>query len=95
MAANAGQGAFLTHHAHILICLMQAEGLTIGQIADQVGLTERGVFRILAELEADGVLSRGRQGRRNVYKIHDGTLIHRPLERPELMMNLLQVFGRS
>lgn len=74
---------------------MQAEGVTISQIARQVGITERGVFRILAELEADGVVSRGRQGRRNVYQIHDGTLIHRPLETPELMMHLLQVFGRS
>jgi len=39
-------------------------------ISDVVGLTERSVQAIVADLEAAGYLTRGRIGRRNVYTVN-------------------------
>ena len=40
-------------------------------MAAQVGITERAVQRIVAELEKAGVLSRSKIGQRNSYSIRD------------------------
>ncbi len=44
-------------------------------MAHRVGITERAVHRIVAELEEGDYLSRSRQGRRNRYEVH----LDRPL----------------
>jgi hypothetical protein len=69
---------FLTNHAHVLICLAQAPDRTIREVARLVGITERAVQRIVAELEESGYLSHTRKGRTNRYSIH----AHRPLRHP-------------
>ena len=60
---------FLTNHAHVLICLAREPELTLRAVALKVGITERAVQRIVAELEGAGVLHRTRDGRRNRYEI--------------------------
>jgi len=71
---------FLTNHTHVLLCLERDASMRIRDIAAQVGITERAVQRIIAELEKNGYLKRTREGRRNEYTIsHDRQLRH-PLE---------------
>ena len=60
---------FLSNHTHVLVCLAGNEELTVRDIANEVGITERAVMRILSDLEAGGVLERERDGRRNRYRI--------------------------
>ena len=60
---------FLSNHTHVLVCLAGNEELTVRDIANEVGITERAVMRILSDLEAGGVLERERDGRRNRYFI--------------------------
>jgi DNA-binding IclR family transcriptional regulator len=43
--------------------------LSLREIGDRVGITERAAHRIVAELEESGYLSRERNGRRNRYTI--------------------------
>lgn len=69
---------FLTNHGHVLVCLAQSPGLTLRDVALQVGVTERAVQRIVHDLEEGGYLTRRRSGRQNEYEI-DGTL---PLRHP-------------
>jgi predicted transcriptional regulator len=69
---------FLSNHSHVLICLYREPDLTLRTIAGRVGITERAVQRIVADLEAAGVLTRRRIGRRNAYDVHP----HRPLRHP-------------
>ena len=45
-----------------------------------VGITERAVQRIVAELEEAGVLERSREGRRNVYAVNAALTLRHPLE---------------
>ncbi len=64
---------FLTNHSHVLLCLVQDPEARMRDVADQVGITERAVQRIVAELEAAGYVTRTREGRRNTYEV-DGSL---------------------
>ena len=64
---------FLTNHAHVLICISQEPEILMRELAGRVGITERAVHRIVAELEEGGYLHRERDGRRNRYEV-DGSL---------------------
>ena len=71
---------FLSNHAHVTVALAQNAELRLRDLAEQVGVTERAVAQILVDLEAAGVISRGRDGRRNVYTVHRGVPLRHPLE---------------
>ena len=60
---------FLTNHAHVLVCLARDPQARLRDVARHVGITERATQRIIAELEAAGILRRFREGRRNRYEI--------------------------
>jgi predicted transcriptional regulator len=61
---------FLTNHAHVLICLAADPQVRLRDVAGKVGITERAVQRIVADLEEAGYLTRLRSGRRNEYEVH-------------------------
>jgi DNA-binding Lrp family transcriptional regulator len=61
---------FLTNHAQVLLCIARAPEVRLREVADRVGITERAVQRIVADLEVGGYLSRSREGRRNRYEVH-------------------------
>jgi DNA-binding MarR family transcriptional regulator len=66
---------FLSNHAHVLLCIAGEPGVRLREVAHRVGITERAVQRIVADLEEGGYLSRSREGRRNRYEVH----LDRPL----------------
>jgi DNA-binding MarR family transcriptional regulator len=82
---------FLTNHAHVLICLEFEPGRSLREVALRVGITERAVQRIVAELEEGGVLRRRRQGRKNVYEILDKMPLRHPLEAHRRVNDLLRM----
>ncbi|MEM7396676.1 MAG: winged helix-turn-helix domain-containing protein, partial [Verrucomicrobiota bacterium] len=76
-----GTWTFLTNYSHVLICLYRDPTVRLRDVADQVGVTERAVQRIVREMEEAGVISRHRNGgRRNTYTVHARTLLRHPLE---------------
>lgn len=70
---------FLTNHAHVLACLHRDANMALRRVAAEVGITERAVLLILADLEAAHVITRERVGRRNRYLIHLDTPMRHPL----------------
>jgi DNA-binding IclR family transcriptional regulator len=60
----------LTGHGHVLVEIARNPRSRIRDISAVVGLTERAVQAIVADLEAAGYLTRGRMGRRNQYTIN-------------------------
>lgn len=50
-------------------------------VAARVGITERAVQRIVAELGQAGYLSHVREGRANVYTVHESVHLRHPVER--------------
>lgn len=69
---------FLSNHAHALICLARDGDCRVRDLALRIGITERAVQRILADLEAAGYLVRERHGRRN----HHRLVLDRPMRHP-------------
>ena len=61
---------FFTNHAHVLIYLQAHPDQALRRVALAIGITERAVQRIVAELEAGGYLKRTKVGRQNKYEIN-------------------------
>jgi DNA-binding IscR family transcriptional regulator len=62
----------LSNHGKVLVCLARDPDIRVSDIADLVGIKERAVQRILAELRDDGLVTSTRTGRRNRYRINRG-----------------------
>lgn len=71
---------FLSNYAHVLVCLARDPDMRLRDVAEQVGITERGVFKIIGNLEAGGVVTRVKEGRRNHYEIDTSVKLRHPLE---------------
>lgn len=88
-----GGWTFLTNHSHVLICLARDPRMRIRDLADEVGITERSVQGIIADLEAAGCLERHREGRRNRYDVnHERPMRHR-VEQGHVIGELLEVLA--
>ena len=71
---------FLTNHSHVLIVLAQDPSLVLRAVASRVGITERAVQRIIADLEEAGVIERERVGRQNHYRVRTNVPLRHPIE---------------
>jgi DNA-binding MarR family transcriptional regulator len=68
---------FVTSHGVVLIQIEKNPGITVRELSERVGLTERQAHRVLADLVDEGYLSRERVGRRNRYQVnHAGPMRH-------------------
>lgn len=64
-----GTASFFTNHALLLLAIANDNVSTVREMAASIGVTERAVVAILNQLEAEGVIERRREGRRNSYQI--------------------------
>ena len=80
---------FLTNHSHVLVCLWREPDARLRDVAAWVGVTERAVQAIVADLEAAGVITRCREGRRNHYTIHLEAPLRHPVESGRTVGSLL------
>ena len=71
---------FLSNHAHVLLCIAGHPEIRLREVAERVGITERAVQRIVADLHEGGYLSRVREGRRNRYEVHGDLPLRHPIE---------------
>jgi len=63
----------------VLILLSRDRNQPLRQVAQTIGLTERAVQRMVADLESAGYLTRERKGRQNVYKLHRDAPFKHPI----------------
>jgi DNA-binding MarR family transcriptional regulator len=71
---------FLSNHAHVLLLIARDPEIRLRDVAEQVGITERAVQRIVADLEAGHYITRERSGRRNHYHVNDERPLRHPVE---------------
>lgn len=90
---GSGAWTFLTNHFHILVVLSREPSMRIRDLAEEVGITQRAVQRILAELTEDKVLKVRKEGRRNHYRINRKTRLRHPLESRHNIGELLDILG--
>jgi len=82
---------FLSNHAHVLLCVARNPDARVRDISDQVGITERAVQRIIADLERVNVLKRERRGRRTHYAIEASAHLRHPLEAHRSIADLVRL----
>lgn len=72
---------FLTNHGHVLLCLVQQPEARMRDVAKRVGITERSVQHIIADLDRAGYVRTMRNGRRNRYEVSTKRSLRHPIER--------------
>ena len=90
---RAGGWTFLTNHAHVLLVLARQPDARMRDVAATVGVTERAVQAIVADLEAGGYLTRSRAGRRNHYTVNRAGRFRHPAEADHQVGELLALFA--
>ena len=74
----ASRWGLLTNHALVLIHVIDHPRSTLRDIAESAGITERAALSLLRALEADSIVARRKEGRRNVYTVDvDALMAHR------------------
>jgi hypothetical protein len=86
-----GRWTFLTNHAHVLILLSKAPDTVLREVALKVGITERAVQRIIADLERDGFIEREKVGRQNCYRIRPNQPLRHPIEAHRSIGDLIEL----
>ena len=84
--------SFITNHGAVLLLIAQRRQITARELAAILGITERPVRRIIAELEAAGYLHRQRVGRVNEYEVSLDLPLPQPVTREVVVRDLLRVF---
>jgi DNA-binding IclR family transcriptional regulator len=91
-SARGGQWTFLTNHARVLLWIARDPEVRLRDIAAGIGITERAVQIIVADLESAGYLTRTRVGRRNRYTIDASVALRHPSEADHPVGDLLAAF---
>jgi DNA-binding MarR family transcriptional regulator len=84
---------FLTYHGRVLVYLTNHPHATCREIAQEAGVTERSVQKVVHDLVADGYLVRQRTGRGNTYEIHPELPMRHRMERDHIVGDLLKALG--
>ena len=79
-AKHQSHWTLFSNHAHVLLCLDREQAMVLRDVAMQVGITERAVQNIVADLELGGVITRFKEGRCNRYKINRRVKLRHPIE---------------
>jgi DNA-binding MarR family transcriptional regulator len=88
----AGDWTFLTNHGHVLVCLAQDPDARVRDVADRVGITERAVRAIVADLVEGGYVRVTKVGRRNRYRVLRRPRLRHPVEAKRSVGALLDLF---
>ncbi|HIB66816.1 MAG TPA: ArsR family transcriptional regulator [Phycisphaerales bacterium] len=82
---------FLTNHGHLLLCLAAEPDLRVRELALKIGITERAVQKIIAEMVEDGYLEKQKEGRRNSYRVVMGRHLRHPVEGHRQVEDLIEM----
>jgi predicted ArsR family transcriptional regulator len=84
---------FITNHAVVLTYLAKHPTITARQVALEIGITERAVRTIIADLEADGYIVKAKEGRRIRYSIKAGLPLRLSTQTGKQVGKLLNLLG--
>jgi len=94
-AQKTSKWTFFTNHSHVLFFLFQHPGIPLREVALAIGITERAVQKIIADLEEGGIISRKKRGRINQYTINTQIPLRHPLEAHHSIGDVLKVMTTS
>ncbi|MDN5278934.1 MAG: hypothetical protein PWR01_2899 [Clostridiales bacterium] len=82
---------FLSNHSHVLLCLADNSEMRMRDIAQKVGITERAVQKIVADLTEAGYIDRIKDGRCNRYQVHRDKHLRHPIEAHRVIEDLIRL----
>jgi DNA-binding transcriptional regulator PaaX len=85
---------FVTNHAVVLSYIGRHPLITARDLSLEIGITERAVRRIIAELEGEGYIAKAKEGRRMRYAIDPRLPLRHKTQRDKIVGDLLRVLGR-
>ena len=81
--------ALLSNHGLALICLADKPEVTTREIANDLGMTERSVQKIVSDLHSASYIRKEKVGRRNRYKVNHQKPLRHPLKKDKTVDDLL------
>ena len=90
-----GHWTFLTNHGHVLILLAHNPSIVLRKVAEVVGITERAVQRIIADLQGEGFIERQKVGRQNHYRIIRERKLRHAVEAHRTIGDLLRIIDNA
>ena len=91
-AAPGREWTFLSNHGHVLLAIAYDPEVRLRDIAVRVGITERAVQLIVADLVDGEYIAREKVGRRNRYTVLSGRQFRHPAERTAPLDEFLEIF---
>jgi hypothetical protein len=83
--------SFLTNHARVLLCIADDPGARLRDIAATVDVTERSAHAIVTDLVDAGYVVKGRDGRRNRYRIQEDLPLREPISAQRTIGEMLDL----
>ena len=84
---------FITNHAVVLTYLAKHPSITARQLALEIGITERAVRGIIADLEAEGYIVKAKEGRRVRYGVKADLPLRHSTQMDKQVGKLLKLLG--
>ena len=84
---------FVTNHALVLCQIAQQPRITLREISSTIGITEKATHRIVADLEADGYLTKKREGRGLRYRVNHDLCLRDEMLQDKAVGDLLELIG--
>ena len=85
--------AFITNHAIVLSLIARTFKITARELATAIGITERTVRKIIADLENGGYIRKKKEGRYIRYSINPDLPLRHHTHRDVLVGDLLGMLG--
>jgi DNA-binding Lrp family transcriptional regulator len=84
---------FLTNHALVLCLIAQQPRITARELSSAVGITEKATRNIINDLEADGYVTKKREGRRIKYRVDPDLPLRSETNQDKAVGDLLATLG--
>ena len=84
---------FLTNHSLVLSFLSRRTMITARELSLEIGITERAIRKIIADLEKEGYIVKKKEGRRVRYSINPRIPLRHKTQRDKAVGQLLDVLS--
>ena len=84
---------FVTNHALVFCLIAQQPRITGREISSTIYITEKATRGIISDLEADGYVTKRREGRRIRYRINPDMPLRHELQQDKAIGDLLELLG--
>jgi len=88
-----GGWKFVTNHALVLCLIAQQPRITAREISSTIGITEKATRSIISDLEADGYVTKTREGRGIRYGINPELPLRHEMQEDKAVGDLLKILG--